>query len=240
MVVRCANCGAKIPLERDEALLTCGFCGSTLFFDRGRTFLQFLIPPLVSPARARDLLAQDLAQREIGGTLVKSCEGLLLPFWGVRGESLQESLPAFSPVPTALSGYKLPSSGAVVYGGTAPPGYEAAPCGEASSACWEGRPDVASFGLYMVPFQRIVYAAGPAEYAAWIEAESGRVYLASTPPSLTAAISRRFWTVLACLFGLFTAEGLLVPGFLASAAAIAVTGAAAFPWVRRALQEGRP
>jgi hypothetical protein len=238
MDVRCANCGAKIRLERDDALVTCSYCGSTLYLDRGHTFLQFLLPPSVSPAQARDLLAQDLAEREVGAVSVRDVKGFLLPFWGVRGEALQESIPAFSPVPTELAGYHLPAAGATVFDGKAPEGFTAVPCGEVSSASWEGRADVASFGLYMVPFYRISYSAGSTAYTAGVEAVSGRVYLARTPPSLTSAITHRFWTVLALLFALFTVEGLLVPGLLPSAVAIAVTGALFFPAVRQALREG--
>lgn len=238
MEVRCANCGAKIPLERDDSLLTCRYCGSTLYLDRGHTFLQFLLPPSVSPVRARDLLAQDLAEREVGVVAVRAVEGLLLPFWGVRGESLQESIPAFSPVPADLAGYRLPAAGAAGFDGKAPEGFTALACGEVSSASWEGRKDVASFGLYMVPFYKIAYGSGSAQYSAWVEAVSGRVYMARTPPPLTAAITRRFWSVLAGLFGLFTVEGLLIPGILWSAAAVAVTGAALYPMVRQALREG--
>lgn len=238
MDVRCANCAAKIRLERDEPLVTCPYCGSTLYLDRGHTFLQFLVPAAVSPTQARDLLSQDLAEREVGPVAVLSVQGLLLPFWGVRGEALQESIAAFSPVPPDLAGYHLPSAGAVVFDGKTPEGFAAQPCGDLSSASWEGRADVASFGLYMVPFYKVTYRAGSTEYGAWVEAVSGRVYVARTPPSLSGAITHRFWTVLALLFALFAAEGLLVPGLMLSALVIAVTGALFFPMVRQALREG--
>lgn len=240
MDVRCANCSAKIPLERDDALITCPFCNSTLYLDRAHSFLTFEFAPAITQQRACDLLAQELAAREIPRQPVVATKGLLLPFWGVRGEALQETLPAFSPVPSALSSFRLPSAGATVYRQEAPDGFSAVPCAEGASAAWEGREDISFFRQMMVPFFRVTYGVGGSTYTAWVDAVSGKVYGDQTPPPMTAAISRQFWGVLAVLFVVFALEGMLIPGFLPSALVIALTGVACVPLVRGAMGGGSP
>ena len=115
MKLRCANCSAELALERDEAFFVCPFCSSSLYLDQARTFKSFLLPPAHSETSARDLLAREIARREIPPAAVTRCDRVLLPFWGVRGQNLQETLPAFSPVSEALQGYRLPAAGAVFY-----------------------------------------------------------------------------------------------------------------------------
>ncbi|OYW01638.1 MAG: hypothetical protein B7X11_03945, partial [Acidobacteria bacterium 37-65-4] len=63
MNIRCANCSAEIPLERDEEFLVCPFCNSSLYLDRAHTFKSFLVKPAVSSAGAVNRLAQELARR---------------------------------------------------------------------------------------------------------------------------------------------------------------------------------
>lgn len=235
MEVSCANCGAKIPLQRDDALLICPYCSSTLYLDRARTFKKFILLPSVSSVQAEDLLKADLSSREILRPPLQKVEQLLMPYWGVRGESLQETIPAFTPVPSALAAYRLPSAGAQVYAEDAAPEYERVDCAESASASWEGRPDVSSFSQYMVPFYKITFGAGGVAFTAWVEGVSGRVYLDQAPPPMTAAITQKFWIVITFMFLLFTAEGLLVPGLGLSALVIAVTAVAVFPLVKGTL-----
>jgi DNA-directed RNA polymerase subunit RPC12/RpoP len=233
--VGCANCGAKIPLQRDDALLVCPYCSSTLYLDRAHTFKKFVLLPNVSKVQADDLLKADLSSREIPRPPIQRVEQLMLPFWGVRGESLQETIPAFAPVPSALAGYRLPSAGAEVYSEDSAPDYQRVDCAESASASWEGRPDVSSFSQFLVPFFKVAYGAGGVSYTAWVEAVSGRVFLDQVPPPMTSAITQKFWMVLALMFLLFTVEGLLVPGLGLSALVIAITAAALFPFVKGAL-----
>lgn len=237
MEVRCANCSGAIRLERADAFLRCPFCGSTLVLDRARTFRSFVLPPALSAAHASALLQKELASREMPRCQVTGVRGFLLPFWGIRGEALQETLPCFSPVPPALTGYKLPSAGAVPFAQEAVQGFDAVPCSPSSSAMWEGEEDVSSFAQYRVPFFKVGYGGGGADYAAWVEAVSGRVYLDRTPPAVSASISRRFWLAMTALLLFFTAEGLFVPGFGLSLLVVAASAALLFPFARGAFSE---
>ena len=237
MDVRCANCSATIRLERAEPFLRCPFCGSTLVVDRARTFRNFLLPPALTAAHASALLQKELVRREMPPCGIRAVKGVLLPFWGVRGEALQETLPCFSPVPTALAGYKLPSAGAVPFSEETLQGFAAAPCSQTSSATWEGSPDVSAFAQYRVPFFRVEYGGAEAAYVAWVEGVSGRVYLDRTPPAISASISRRFWLTMTALFLLFAAEGLFVPGFGWSLLVVAASAALLFPFPRGAFFE---
>jgi DNA-directed RNA polymerase subunit RPC12/RpoP len=240
MDLRCANCSGMIRIERAESFLVCPFCGSTLVVDRARTFRSFLLPASVSGSHAGALLQEELSRREMPRCKITAVRGFLLPFWGVRGETLQETLPCFSPVPPALAGYKLPSAGAVPFSEGESPGFAPVACSESSSATWEGSPDVSAFAQYRVPFFKVEYGGGEASYTAWVEGVSGRVFLDRTPPSLSGSISRRFWLAMTAFFLLFAAEGLLVPGFGWSLLAVAATAAILFPFARGAFGEGAP
>lgn len=240
MNIRCANCSAEIALERDEEFLVCPFCNSSLYLDRAHTFKSFLLKPAVSSAGAADRLAQELARREIPPAPASGSEALLAPFWGVRGEAMQETVPAFSPVPALLQGYRLPSADALNFDDSQTGGFAVLPCSESSSSRWEGREDVSSFALYRVPFHKLSFGAGAVSYSAWVDAVTGKVYMDLAPPPRSEAISSRFLSVLFGLFALFTAVAALVPGFGWSLVAVSAVAALAFPVVKRAARGVAP
>jgi DNA-directed RNA polymerase subunit RPC12/RpoP len=232
MQVRCANCGAQITLARDDAFLRCSFCDSTLYLDRAQTFRRFTLPPAVPRARAGDVLAGELAAQELPRLQLLKCEGALLPFWGVRGVDMQETIPAFVPVPQGLHEFRLPSAGAVPDAEGDPEGFQREPCSQGASATWEGRPDVSSFGLYFVPFYKLSYGEGGPTYTAWVDAVAARVYLGQTPPPLTDHITRRFWRTLSLAFLVFAFEALVIPNSWAALAVVAVTASGFYPTLR--------
>lgn len=232
MKIRCASCGAEIALERDDAFLVCPFCSSSLYLDHAHTFKNFVIPSQLAEASAKDLLQKELALREVPPAPVIKVERLLLPYWGVRGESLQETMPAYSPAPLALQGYRLPSAGAVFYDEELVGGFEPVTCSQVSSSHWEGREDVSSFALYRVPFYKLLFGGGSRSYTAWVEAVGGKVFLDDAPPPLSAEISSRFLKLVLVMFVVFAAIAAFVPGFGLSLLAVAVAGAVAFPIVR--------
>ncbi len=238
MEVRCASCGGKIALERDEPFLRCPFCGSTLYLDRAQTFQRFLIPPAVPRARVEPLLREALAAAEMPPLPVQSVVAELLPFWSVQEEGGRRTIAAFSPQPPALHGFSLPSAGAVYFSEEAAGGFAVMPCAESASAQWHGREASGRFSLVMVPFYRVTYGAEKT-YAAWIDGVTGKVHLGEGPPPLTTQISRRFWAILTLLFLVFTAEAFLLRGIW-SLAAVAVSALAAYPAARRFFEEGEP
>jgi hypothetical protein len=231
--IGCVNCGAEIGLERDEPFFVCPFCNSSLFLDRAKTFKDLLFLPLLPAAAARSKLQEELARREIPPCPLGAVEALLVPFWGVRGEELQETVPAFSPVPAGLQGYRLPSAESVFFTPDAAEGFEPMPCAEAASAAWQGRKDVSSFSLYRVPFFKVSFSAGTFSYEGWVDAVSGRVLLDQTPPPVSGAISSRYLTLVFALFGVFTLAAAIVPGFGWSLIVVGALAAAAVPLVKR-------
>ena len=237
MKIRCASCGGEIALKRDEAFLSCPFCSSSLYLDRAKTFRSLLISPVLTAVAAKGRLEEELARREVPPCSVRASRVVLAPFWGVRGESLQESTPAFSPVPPALQGYRLPSAGTVFMDAAAMDGYTMIPCSEHTSSTWEGRQDVSSFTLYHVPFYEMQLGAGRLSYDCWIDAVTGKVYLDQTPPQRSENISSRFLALVFVLFAAFTAAAAIVPGFGWSILAVAAMAVAAVPLARRAARE---
>lgn len=240
MKIRCANCGAEIGLERDETFLVCPYCNSSLFLGGSKAFKHFLMPPVVSATGAKDALAKALGEREIPPVDVTGVERLLLGYWGVRGEALQETVAAFSPVPQALVDYVLPSSPSVFYEEGAVEGFSPVPSAEGASAVWEHREDVSSLALYEVPFYRVSFRSGACSYSAWVDGVSGRVYLDGAPPAQSDAITGRFLKLALSMLSLFTLEALVVPGFGWGLLVISVSAAAAFLLVRRGADGSAP
>lgn len=234
MKIRCASCSAEIPLERDEEFLVCPFCHSSLYLDRAHAFKSWTLKPAVSATGAADRLAQELARREIPPVRATGTQALLAPFWGIRGGAMQETVPAFSPVPALLQGYRLPSADALGFDDSQTGAFSVVPCSESSSSRWEGRDDISSFTLYRVPFYRLSFGEGAAPYAAWVDAVTGKVYMDQAPPPRSEAISSRFLSVLFGLFALFTAVAAFVPGFGWSLIAVGATAALSYPLVKRA------
>ena len=200
MEIRCANCSAKITLERDDPFLKCPFCDSTLFLDRAQTFKRFQLPPSVSEARARSVLADELGRREMPRLPILQVKGLLLPFWGVRGKESGDTFPAFSPLPAALHGFRLPPAGALRFGRASGRlrahtllGQHLRPLAEPSR---RRRVRVST------SFRSSGSASGQekASYTAWLDAVVGSVHLEQTPPPLSGRITRRFWWALTLLF----------------------------------------
>jgi len=235
--IRCASCSAEIGLERDEAFIVCPFCNSSLYLDRAHTFKSFLLKPSVSATGAADRLAQELSRREIPPAPSKNLEGVWAPFWGVRGGAIQETIPAFSPVPVALQGYRLPSADAVYDQDDLAAGFTPLPCSESGSTKWEGREDVSSFALYRAPFYKLSFGAGDVPYVAWVDAVKGKVYMDKAPPPQSEAISSRFLWVLVVLFAIFTVVAAIVPGFGWSLLAVSTLALLAFPVIKRLATE---
>jgi len=236
MQVLCAQCAGAIPLERDDAFLTCPFCGSTLFLDRAATFVRLELAATVGEARARDLLAQALRSREIPPVVVRGVEAKRLPFWAERGAEATTTQPAFAPLPVAIAGFRIPATGMTVAPEVESGPFEALECAGTATTRWEESGAPAGIALFAVPFYRITFGIpGGRECEAWIEAATGQTYLGELPPAETAAISRRSMQALCIVFAVVALESVVVPNPIVSLIlAAAVVGIAA-PLLRRRL-----
>jgi DNA-directed RNA polymerase subunit RPC12/RpoP len=242
MKLKCARCAADFTLDKDEPFLTCPYCDSHLFLDRTQTHQHYIIPPTIPASRAVVAAMTDAGRKgyPFPKTGVKP-EGVLLPFWGIRGKEMQETLPAFTPCPFALSGYRLPAAEAAWYNPDGVAGFETIEPSETSSLDWQDHPKVSSFSLYSVPFHRIRYGKIDPPYELFIDAVSGRIFWGQTPPSGTDDSSRRFTWLLFGLLGAASVTAAVLPGFLPALIGVGVLGALAFPLFRSALRpEGAP
>lgn len=214
MKIKCAECGADVEISIAEAFIQCPYCDSTLYLDRARTFMHFLLKPVVSATRAKDLLFDEWKQNELKPLPVREIRGKLLPFWRVKTGGTGETIPAFPPPHGPLTRYRLPAAEAEFFTET-PRGFEKVDCSEASSAHWEGETDLKAFNLFHVPFFEVETGSDKGLYKVWIDAVSGKVFYDESPPSLESGISTRFWFVMIALFLVFTAEGFIFPGVFA-------------------------
>lgn len=230
MKVRCASCGADFALERDDSFQVCPFCRSTLFLDRARTFLRFAFRPAVSPAQGRLLLLSALRRMELPVLPLQELRPCWVPFWGRRGRESEGVLPALSPRPSWLRGFRLPPAEARVAGGEE---VSFAPWnGDEVSSAWMGEGEASEYRLFLVPFYRATLGGGEVSCLAWVEAVSGGVRFEKTPPPLTAALSRRYWSAMVGLFALFLAESSLLPAGPALAAVL-LSAFASLPLLRK-------
>lgn len=238
MEVRCANCGARIPLQRDDALLRCPFCDSTLYLDRAHTFVRLLLPPLLNEAQARRRFAEELTRKEIPEQKVLEAKGLLLPFWGRRGGESVRAEAAFAPLPVALVEYELPSAGATVSPDEPPPGFARLPCSENSAARWEKEQGQgAGLVLYEAPVFHVAYGSAQKPFEAYVDAISGAVFMAESPSAMTDAISRGSMKALIWLFLIFALEAIVIPNAALSLVAAVITGVAAFPVLKKRIAQ---
>ena len=240
MEVRCANCGAKIPLQRDEALLRCPFCDSTLYLDRAHTFLRLLLPPLLNETQAKRRLLDELERREIPAQEIQAADGVLLPFWGKRGGEGVGAVAAFAPLPAALMDYELPSAPAGVSPDEPPPGFARVACSENAAARWEKDERLgAGMALYEAPLFRLSFGSSQERYEAYVDAISGAVFVTDAPPANTTAISKGSMKALLALFATVAVEAMLLPGAGLSFIAAMATCAAAFPILRKRILQRR-
>ncbi len=238
MEVRCANCGARIPLQRDDAFLRCPFCDSTLYLDRAHTFVRLLLPPVLTEAQARRRLSEEMERREIPAQEVLEAKGLLLPFWGRRGgESLQAEA-AFAPLPVALVEYELPSAGATVSPDEPPQGFSRLPCAENAAARWKKEQGQGTaLVLYEAPLFHVIFGSAQKPFEAYVDAVSGSVLMAESPPAMTEAISRSSMKALLVLFLIFSLEAMVIPNAALSLVAAVITGVAAFPILKKRIAQ---
>jgi len=234
MQVRCAQCSGAIPLERDDAFLSCPFCGSTLFLDRAETFVRLDVAPTLGAARARDLLAQALHAREVPPAVIRAVEPKRLPFWAVRGAEATTTQAAFSPLPGMLSGFRIPTAGVSVAAEEEPGPFERVECAGTATTRWADRGAPAGLALFGVPFYRLTFGVeGGRGYEAWVEAATGQIYLGELPPTDTAAISRRSMQVLGAVFAVIALEAVAIPNPLLSLLLAGVVVGVAMPLLRR-------
>ena len=235
----CRQCGAKAPLKIHDQFQECPFCASHLFLDRASSFKHLALGAKVRVQAARRSLCSTAARRGHSFPDNPELEQLLLPFWGVRGQDVQETVPAFSPCPLAISSYQLPAAQANWFREEEYPGFEVVPPSDNASAAWGGDEQGVECILYSVPFYRARYGKGQEPFEAFLDAATGKAYWGLSPPCNSGGYSSRFVRSTLALIGAFALESMLLPGLALPALAIGITAAAAFPFFRGFIGGGR-
>lgn len=238
MNLDCAQCGGKFPLHVESPFARCPFCSCTLYLDRASSFRHLGLPARIGPSAAMDLLRGGARRRNQPLPEPLDVVHVVLPFWSVRSESVQETLPAFSPLPVALAPFRLPAAQPAWFDPGDYPGFSVQEPSEESPLAWEGRYGKAAATLYAVPFFKVRYGGGTKPYEAWVDAAGSRVFWGIGPPAGNEAASRRFVKVIGGMVALFGAEAFLLPGGWLALSAVGVTGAILYPWARRTLAPG--
>jgi len=234
MKLRCAQCHADFVPERDEAFLRCPYCHSFLFLDGSQTYKRLALPASIPASRAAALLRRDARRRDLAlpGTGLQA-QGFLYPFWGIRGTDLQDTLPAFSPVPFALNAFRLPASKVQWDTGEDVKGFKRVDPGETRSLEWMDHPSITSFSLYAVPFYRFRFGAADSPYEAFVDGVKGTVLWGLTPPSSTIAASRRYWLLMLALLAVTAGLAGFLPGFWVPFIAANAAAVASYPLFKK-------
>lgn len=193
------------------------------------------LPIRLGRAAAQDIVRDEAARahRPLPGPLRIS--PVVLPFWSIRGESLQETIPAFSPLPLALAGFRLPAAQPSWFHAGNYPGFAVVEVPEGARLSWAEPAPGTEISIYSVPFYQLFYGDPFRPYEVFADASGSRVFWGLGPPKIDPAGSRRLVRAAASLMGIFALESFLLPGTLPAAAGVGVTAALAYPWLRGAL-----
>lgn len=238
MDLNCAQCGGKFPIEVESPFARCPFCSSHLYLDRATTFRHLGLPATLGRAAAVDMVRDSARKADVSLPGQPEVKAKVLPFWSVRSGSLQETLPAFSPLPFALVPFRLPAAQPSWFRPEDYPGFEVVPPGEDSLAWETGGETGPEIALYSVPFFRLRFGSGPKPAEVWVDAAGARVLWGDAQAGGRGPAARKFLAASGGLVAVFALEAALIPGFLPAAGAIAVTGAIAYPWLRNSAGRG--
>ena len=82
MEIRCTNCGADLPLEKESDFISCAYCQAALFVDAVSTVTSYYMRPELQPADLSPVLARKLAAMDIlPDHALKQKKMVFHPFW---------------------------------------------------------------------------------------------------------------------------------------------------------------
>ena len=58
MEIRCTNCGADLPLEKESDFISCAFCEAALFVDADNTVTSYYMRPERQAATSNGLMLE--------------------------------------------------------------------------------------------------------------------------------------------------------------------------------------
>ena len=190
----CPQCAGANPLATGEALLTCTFCGSTLYVDRSRVVGHFRLPRLLDRGRAEASLRRWMAGNDTVKDLdrksrLDSLTAVSFPMWlfrtGPRGREVVHVEPA-APTPiSALADLAVPAGELEPYAEAEEGAESVIPTVPLTTARgWlsqRGAGEVSESSLVEIPLWRARYSFAGRSFEALVEGSTGRV-LASVYP----------------------------------------------------------
>lgn len=186
-MITCPSCGAETQLPSGERLVSCAFCGSSLYVDRGDAVSRYRLPRLLDAAQARAALARWMAGNETVKDLdrksrVSELVPVAFPVWMFRSDAgggrvfVEPAAP--TPIPE-IADLEVPAGELVAdREGEASEETVEPTIPAATARGWlEGR-GVESFSetaLVRLPLWRARYVFAGREYQALVDGSTGRV-----------------------------------------------------------------
>lgn len=203
----CPQCGGVVQSDDDSSLVTCAFCGSSLYLDPGSAVSHEILPPTLRKAQLAERIGSFLSQRETLGRPKRLRARLLfLPYWVVPRPEGERVAPAAALGALPLARYVLPSGDFRRFSPVLTGGAEVVPAsvmvesllpparGSEAEAVPKGT------RLVHLPFWEVRYRLGARDYRALVDAAAGQVLPFSLPVSSELWLDWAYSALLGVLF----------------------------------------
>ncbi|PKN86497.1 MAG: hypothetical protein CVU46_07455 [Chloroflexi bacterium HGW-Chloroflexi-8] len=117
--ILCTQCGGEIHPDEGQIFITCSFCDSTIYVDKGKVVFHWYIDPTINPDQVNSILFRWMSGNQTVKDLDKKCrlisrEFLFFPLWyfKVRLKGNGESIllqPAAATSISELKNLKIPA-----------------------------------------------------------------------------------------------------------------------------------
>jgi DNA-directed RNA polymerase subunit RPC12/RpoP len=221
--IKCANCGAAVPLETEQEFAICPYCNSTLYAGRASSFKEFCFEFIITEKRAESLFRDFMKKMGIDKPPILSKKKVLLPFLNRKKEGAETTRAAFTPHPSFFEDFAIPSGTPVFL----PP--EAKEWGELvipddEAFLFFEQSDGERPSVFHVPFYELNFGIAGNPLKAYVDGVAGKVWCEPFPLTATSLENKRLLYYFIGYFLLFSLVAIVIKSV---PAAFAVTLTAA-------------
>lgn len=247
MNIKCSQCGAQVPIEKDSDFIRCPYCETALYVDTDRTVMHYQLDSPLTQQDLAPLIQRQLAYLEINDQVtLHSSEFFYFPFWRLDtalGASVV--IPAAAPPVEDMLQVKSPAGDLKLFRPELSVEHEVRePELLLDDALVEARKlldnpsiDFRATALLHLPVHRVQYQCSNGLYTAMVMGATGEVFADLWPPGPQKQKDRVLGTIALLAFMLFLLEAALIPWGLAIIPAYAVTAAGIYFLARNTLRK---
>ncbi len=228
MEVKCTQCGGNVPVQLEQGLATCPYCGSSLFVSIREGYLHYLLKPMLPERDIEKVLRTYLQRLERRSSFtIKRTSMVFWPFWQTQeGEELGTFIAATHPI-TSLEDADILSGDARPFLQSETGDVWVEPPSERLEELIE-RQGIAPTKVWLVhcPFWAVNYEYDGITYEVWVDAVRGKAFADELPPTFEKQKDRLYAMAALVIFGVFFLLGVAGSG---SIVALLLYAAASIP-----------